>query len=142
MSAYTVTRDGVAYTVILKRRRAGVLTLCIDDREYSVPCDTNHRAIPAGIAIAPIARERATSGPRGRSTATPRDVTAPLPGIVSDVKVREGDRVEAGSTLVVIEAMKMENPIKTVAPATVKAVHVTKGAEVGHGALLVSLEFE
>jgi biotin carboxyl carrier protein len=140
MSAYTVTRNGATYTVLLKRRRAGVLTFSIDDREYSVPCESTSRVPPAGVSVAPLARERVAVGAARRSaTATP-EITAPLPGIISDIKVCEGDRIEPGSTLVVIEAMKMENPIKASAAAVVKTVHIKKGQEVGHGALLLSLE--
>lgn len=142
MSAYTVTRDGATYTVLLKRRRAGIITFSIDEREYSVPCDSWNRVPPLGVTIAPMPRERAQSGTTSRSATIPPEVTAPLPGIISDVKVKEGDRVEHGATLVVIEAMKMENPIKTAATAVVKQVHVAKGQEVGHGALLVTLDLE
>ncbi len=140
MSSYTVTRNGNTYTVLLKHRRAGMLTFSIDDREYSVPCESTSRVLPAGVSITPLARERAAVNTTRRSANASPEVTAPLPGIISDIKVREGDRIEPGTTLVVIEAMKMENPIKASTTAIVKAVHITKGQEVGHGALLLSLE--
>jgi biotin carboxyl carrier protein len=140
MSAYSITRNGTTYTVRLKRRRAGVITFSIDDREYSVPCDSASRVPPPGVVVTFLPGDRVTSGSGSRSTAGTPEITAPLPGIVSDVKVREGDRVEPGATLVVIEAMKMENPIKASTAAIVKTVHIAKGQEVGHGALLLSLE--
>jgi biotin carboxyl carrier protein len=63
-----------------------------------------------------------------------------MPGIVSEVKASEGALVQLGDTLLVIEAMKMENPIKATRSGTVKRVHVVKGQEVLSGAQLITLE--
>jgi acetyl-CoA/propionyl-CoA carboxylase biotin carboxyl carrier protein len=60
-----------------------------------------------------------------------------MPGIISEVKVREGQQVELGDTIVVIEAMTMENPIRAPRSAIVSAVKVAKGQEVQGGAVLV-----
>jgi acetyl-CoA/propionyl-CoA carboxylase, biotin carboxylase, biotin carboxyl carrier protein len=65
---------------------------------------------------------------------------APMPGTVLEVAVAPGDQVRARQRLVVLEAMKMENPIAAPFDATVKAVHVAPGDRVAGGALLVELE--
>ena len=142
MSAYRVTCNGVTYTVFLKRRRAGTITFTIDDRDYSLPCESTSRALPSGVTIAPLPHERATTNTARRSATILPEVTAPLPGIISDLKVQEGDHVDTGTTLIVIEAMKLENPIKAAAPAVVRKVHVAKGQEIGQGALLLSLDLD
>jgi acetyl/propionyl-CoA carboxylase alpha subunit len=67
-------------------------------------------------------------------------LTAPMPGTVLEVAVAPGDQVQARQRLVVLEAMKMENPIAAPFDATVKAVHVAVGDRVAGGALLVELE--
>jgi acetyl/propionyl-CoA carboxylase alpha subunit len=67
-------------------------------------------------------------------------VTAPMPGTVIRVLVATGDRVEARTPLLVLEAMKMETPLAAPYDATVKAVHVEEGSRVAGGALLVELE--
>jgi biotin carboxyl carrier protein len=67
-------------------------------------------------------------------------VTAPLPGKITHVAVRPGDRVQAGDTLVVIEAMKMENELRAAAAGTVAEVRVTPGQAVNPGDVLVVLE--
>jgi acetyl/propionyl-CoA carboxylase alpha subunit len=75
-------------------------------------------------------------GPVGGESA----LTAPMPGTVIEVAVRPGDQVRARQRLVVLEAMKMENPIAAPFDATVAAVHVAPGDRVAGGALLVELE--
>ena len=67
-------------------------------------------------------------------------VTAPLPGKITHVAVRAGDRVQAGDTLVVIEAMKMENEFKAGAAGTVAEVRVSVGQAVNPGDVMVVLE--
>ena len=67
-------------------------------------------------------------------------ISAPLPGKITHVAVRPGDRVQAGDTLVVIEAMKMENEFKAVAPGTIAEVRVSVGQAVNPGDVMVVLE--
>jgi acetyl/propionyl-CoA carboxylase alpha subunit len=67
-------------------------------------------------------------------------VTAPMPGTVLKVLVREGEEVAARQALVVLEAMKMETPLSSPYDATVRRVHVAEGDRVAGGALLVELE--
>jgi acetyl-CoA/propionyl-CoA carboxylase, biotin carboxylase, biotin carboxyl carrier protein len=67
-------------------------------------------------------------------------LVAPMPGTVLEVAVQPGDTVTARQRLVVLEAMKMENPIAAPFDATVKAVHVAAGDRVAGGAVLVELE--
>jgi 3-methylcrotonyl-CoA carboxylase alpha subunit len=67
-------------------------------------------------------------------------LTAPMPGTVIRLLVREGDSVHARQPLVVLEAMKMETPLTSPYDAVVRAVHVEEGASVAAGAVLVELE--
>ena len=64
----------------------------------------------------------------------------PMPGKVIKVNVSDGDAVEAGQTLIVIESMKMEQPIKTPVAGTVKKVHVTEGQQVDLQETLLEVE--
>ena len=66
-------------------------------------------------------------------------INSPMPGNILDIKVSAGDTVKTGDTLVVLEAMKMENEIKAPCDGTVAGVHVNKGDTVDSGALLISL---
>jgi biotin carboxyl carrier protein len=65
---------------------------------------------------------------------------APMPGLVVRVEVEPGQPVEAGTSLVVLEAMKMENELKAPGPAVVKVVRVSPGEAVEKGQVL--LEFD
>ena len=78
------------------------------------------------------------SGGRKKASA-PGDVTAPLPGNVVDVLVAEGDIVEAGQALLVMEAMKMETELLANIAGTVKNLHVSKGDRVTPGETLIEI---
>ena len=66
-------------------------------------------------------------------------IQSPMPGLVLDIQVSAGDRVDAGTPLLILEAMKMENVIQAPAAAIVDEVHVAPSESVSKGALLVSL---
>ena len=67
-------------------------------------------------------------------------VRAPMPGLVLSTLVSDGDLVSRGDGLVVLEAMKMENEIRSTADGRVKHVHVEAGDAVGKDTILVDLE--
>ena len=67
-------------------------------------------------------------------------VKSPMPGLVLTTMVSVGDTVQKGDTLLILEAMTMENVIKAPADATVKAIHVTKGQAVEKAQLLIEME--
>ena len=67
-------------------------------------------------------------------------LAAPMNGRVVAVHAKEGERFDAGSLLIVLEAMKMEHGLSLPAPVKVKAVHVSAGIQVSPGQLLVEFE--
>ncbi len=69
-------------------------------------------------------------------------VKAPMPGLVLRLEVEVGQRVEAGAGVVVLEAMKMENEIRSTGAGVVKAIHVKPGDAVEKGVPLVELSEE
>ncbi len=74
--------------------------------------------------------------------AVEREIRAPMPGLVLDVLVAEADEVEAGSGLIVLEAMKMENELKAPSKGRVASIHVNPGDPVAKGDLLIELDVE
>jgi biotin carboxyl carrier protein len=67
-------------------------------------------------------------------------IKTPLPGVIIDVKVNVGDMVKKGDTVVILEAMKMENNINADRDGKVVSIEVAKGDTVADGAALVVLE--
>ena len=92
---------------------------------------------PAPAAPAPVETKAAPapSAPAGAKT-----VTAPLPGTITKVTVKVGDTVNAGDTVLLMEAMKMENNITADFGGTVKAILVEAGNQVQSGQALVELD--
>jgi acetyl/propionyl-CoA carboxylase alpha subunit len=86
-----------------------------------------------------LAQLRKTAG-MTTTAAIDRTITAPMPGLVVEVKVAKGDSVTKGQPLLVIEAMKMENIIKAQGDGTVKEIYVEAGRSVEKADKM--LEFE
>ena len=66
-------------------------------------------------------------------------ITAPLPGTITEIKVKVGDTVKNGDTVVVLEAMKMQNNIEAESNGTVTAIFVNKGDTVMEGDALMTI---
>jgi biotin carboxyl carrier protein len=76
-------------------------------------------------------------GMNANAGAKVNNVRAPMPGLIIDLKVKDGDSVKAGDTLLILEAMKMENIIKAPGDATVKSVKVSMGEGVEKNQVLI-----
>ena len=77
-------------------------------------------------------------GMNNTSAAKIKDIKAPLPGLVVDIRVKEGDQIKKGDALVVLQAMKMENILKCPADVTIKRIHVKKDDAIEKNQLIIS----
>lgn len=75
----------------------------------------------------------------GAAAAGPAPIRAPMPGLVVKVEVEEGDVVETGQGMAIVEAMKMENELRAEGPGVVLAIHVQAGATVEKDQVLIDL---
>ncbi len=139
MATYKVKAYGKEYTVEVLEQASGarvVVEGCSFEVESvapgPVPRQAPARTAPSGPAPARAAVRKATPG-RGA-------VVAPIPGVITEVCVAEGEEVRAGQTVVKLEAMKMENDITALVAGVVKKIAVDKGTEVSDGQLLVLVE--
>ena len=87
-------------------------------------------------------RSRAIRALSGASSAAsgPAPLAAPMPGLIVRVAVNVGDTVQAGQSLIVMEAMKMENELRATSAGVVKAILAQPGTAVEKGAVLLELE--
>jgi biotin carboxyl carrier protein len=76
-------------------------------------------------------------GLSGANSGKVNNVKAPMPGLIIELRVAEGQSVQAGETLLILEAMKMENIIKAPADSVVKAVSIRKGDSVEKNQILI-----
>lgn len=83
----------------------------------------------------------ASSGQTGDAgkAASGKPVVAPLPGTINEIKVKVGDKVNAGDTVVILEAMKMQNNIEAETSGTITGINVNKGDAVMEGDTLVTI---
>jgi biotin carboxyl carrier protein len=142
--------DGRAIEVDAVLARPDVVSLRIGNRAYEIKSDrvTNERMDNdwhLWVGSAHFAAEvRDPRSLRSRIRAVddhgPRKVTAPMPGKVVRVLVREQSEVEAGSGLVVVEAMKMQNEIKSPKKGTIQKLLVSEGAAVNAGDVLAIVD--
>lgn len=96
-------------------------------------------ATAAPKAAAAPAAPAAKAAPKVQGTVGSVKVNAPMPGTILGIKVAVGDTVEKGQTLLILEAMKMENEIAAPEAGTVSSINVETGASVESGQLLASL---
>jgi biotin carboxyl carrier protein len=120
---YSLLIDGVSHVADISSTDGGTL-VNVDGSTYLVEVEEHARH---------IIRTRGGAG----SSAAGQTIKAPLPGKVTHVAVAVGDRVKRGDTVIVIEAMKMENEFKAAASGTVTEVRVRAGQAVNPGDVLV-----
>ena len=126
---YKVTLNGRTYEVEVEAGKA----MLLDEYEAIAPAPAAAAPVAAAPAAAPAAAAPAAPAVTGAGDA----VTAPMPGNILKVNVTNGQAVKAGTVLVVLEAMKMENEIMAPKDGTVTQVLVSKGSTVDTGAPLV-----
>ena len=136
--AYQVTVNGKTLLVDTVRRSGSQICFSIDGQNYDVDVSAVIADRTETTSTAPVSTARRPTKP-SPSAAVPGDVRSPMPGIIVNVLVKVGDTVTAGQTVVVMEAMKMENNIPSVTAGVVSAVHVQKGQEIENNGLLISI---
>ena len=162
---YDVTIDGKNYRLDLNRSdgrwscrldgrdlevdavlaRPDVLSLRIENMAYEIKSERVANELHFWVETTRFTAEvRDPRSLRGRARAGddhgPKKITAPMPGKVVRLLVREGDEVEPGAGVAVVEAMKMQNEIKSPKKGTIQKILVSEGATVNAGDVLAIVE--
>ena len=146
MAKYQYKVKGVDYEVEIQDIEGNIANVTVNGIPFEVEMK---QPVKAGKQKFRIANE-ATDDKGGVSSAdsaktTPsasaggKPVVAPLPGTINDIKVKVGDKVSAGDTVVILEAMKMQNNIEAETSGTVTSINVNKGDAVMEGDTLVTI---
>lgn len=143
MKEYKYKINGTNYTVAVGEIENNVAQVEVNGTPYRVELD-KEKLVTVVSQPRPSAAPRTTTGEKVIAKPAPAatgesDVKAPLPGVVLSINVKVGDTVKAADTVVVLEAMKMENAIHAGRDGQVTAIHVTNGDSVLEGAPLISL---
>jgi biotin carboxyl carrier protein len=162
---YDVTSDGKDYRLELNRTdgrwscrldgkevevdavlaRPDVLSLRVGNLAYEVKSERVASELHLWVGSSRFSVEvRDPRSLRGRARAAedhgPRKIVAPMPGKVVRLLVREGDEIKAGAGVAVVEAMKMQNEIKSPKKGTIQRILVSEGSAVNAGDVLIVVE--
>ncbi len=144
---YRLTLGGEVWEVDARLTAQGIYSLLIDDVSHVADVTDQDGACVVDVGdetyVIQVEEEtrhiiRTKGGAAGGHAH--QTLAAPLPGKITHVAVKAGDTVEAGDTLLVIEAMKMENELRAGGPGTVAEVRVQAGQTVNAGDVLIVID--
>jgi biotin carboxyl carrier protein len=139
MAKYKITVEGTEYEAEVVEGAAGQAQVTVEGQTFAIEPVAGAVTTPVAAPIAAAPPLPAAPRPAAPVAAGAGDVVAPIPGVITKVLVKVGDPVQAGQTVVKLEAMKMENDIACATAGTVKEVAVREGSEVADGQLLVAI---
>jgi glutaconyl-CoA/methylmalonyl-CoA decarboxylase subunit gamma len=133
------------FIVEVSEQNPGRLRVSVNGTPYNV--DVQQVAPPHQAPAAEPVRQTATDKAAAPAAAEPVPgaatrqgaIVAPIPGLIVEIKVRLGDKVQAGQSVAVMEAMKMENDLTTHVSGVVEEILVQKGAEVATGDVILRI---
>ena len=139
MKEYKLKINGNDYNVVINDVQESVASIEVNGSNYKVEFE-KPIVKPTAIKVvktAPAAPAVSAATPKPSAAPAPTaggtTVSSPLPGVILDVCVKEGDTVKNGQKIMVLEAMKMENVIEATADGVIKSIKVNKGDSVMEG---------
>ena len=143
MKEYKLKINGNDYAVTINEVEDEVALLEVNGTPYKV--EFEKPITKKSTVSAPVRKPRTTTAAAPAAAVAPKPaaptsgttITSPLPGVIINMHVKEGDTVKKGDKLMILEAMKMENVIESSVDGTVKSLKVKQGDSVLEGAPLV-----
>jgi glutaconyl-CoA/methylmalonyl-CoA decarboxylase subunit gamma len=147
MKSYEFIINGKKYKTSVKSSSPGLRTVEVNGQVYEVVIEGEKEEMEARMsAIEKAAQESKVfvpvtgGGSKTMASGSANDVLSPIPGLIMEIMVKEGDKVSTGDLVIKMEAMKMENEIKSTRDGTVKKIHINKGDSVLEGQPLITVE--
>ena len=144
MKEYKYKINGNEYAVAINEVCDTAAKVTVNGAEYTVEWEKPVEEKPVvkvqPVTAKPTASPAPAAQPAAPAPAGGHSIKTPLPGVIIDVKVNVGDTVAKGQTVVILEAMKMENNINADRDGKVVAIQVAKGDTVADGTVLVVME--
>lgn len=146
MKTYKFKINGNEYIVDINSIEGNIADVDVNGASYKVELENAPAAPAAPVqaaapAVSPAVKETkaAETENKPKPAGPGKQVASPLPGVIIEISVKEGQAVKAGQKVAVLEAMKMENEISASNDGTVTAIHVAKGDSVLEGAPIVTI---
>ena len=140
MKEFKYTINGNKYEVTIGNIEGRNVELTVNGEPYTVQMEPNEVKKERVKVSAPKPADKPVSAQQQGAPAASGDaLKAPLPGVIKNICVAVGDTVSEGQTLVVLEAMKMENNLDAEKAGTVTAIHVEVGQNVMENTPLVTI---
>ena len=145
MKEYKYKINGNLYNVVIGDIEDNIAHVEVNGTHYTVEMEKKPKAAPAPKPVArpaakPAAAPAAAPAAKPATGGAKSGVKSPLPGVILDIKCNVGDEVKKGQTLIILEAMKMENSINADKDGKITAINVSKGESVLEGTDLVIIE--
>ena len=145
MKEYKYTINGTKYEVAVGDIEENIVTVTVNGETYKVEMEKEaepEKKKPVLGKPAAAAAENASAEPAANKAAVNKNnaIKAPLPGVITDIKVAVGDEVQVGDTIIVLEAMKMANNLQAEKAGKVTAICVKVGESVMEDDALVVIE--
>ncbi len=140
MKEYKYTINGNVYNVVIGDIEDNIAHVEVNGTHYNVEMEKKQKAAAPIARPRPAAAPAAAAKPAAKPAASKGGVKSPLPGVILDIKVKEGDEVKKGQTVIILEAMKMENSINADRDGKIASIKVSKGESVLEGTDLIIIE--
>lgn len=145
MKKFKFTINGNEYDVEIMNVEENMAEVDVNGSIFKVEIDKKVQTTKTPVLVRTLAVPSTESDRATAKTSTPVSpkgagfIKSPLPGVILDVKVREGDNVKKGDRLLILEAMKMENNIDSDKEGIIKSIKVKQGDSVLEGDVLIEI---
>ena len=144
MKEYKITIKNRTHLVVVKKIQSNNAVVEVDGTQYNVEIESKIKRHLEPLDVKPNPPTTLTSNSLDKkrlesSPSSEAQIVAPLPGMIMQMLVKEGDKISANQIVMKMEAMKMENDIKSDKDGIIEKIHVNQGDAILENTVLISL---